>query len=93
MSSSNNDNSLVTNLPEATINLNQTTIQHYMTRQNTVINHEGYIDNVKMKWNTRLLALNPNEYCLSDTQKMYMLIQNCKRLDIDICFMNEVNTK
>ena len=40
-----------------------------MNRQNTDINHEGYIDSIKIQWNTRLLVLNLNRCRPSDNQK------------------------
>ena len=46
-----------------------------------------------MNCNTRLLALNLNGCRLSDSEKIYMLIQSCKQLEIDMYFICEENTK
>ena len=53
------------NLPEATIKLNQVQIQYFMNRQNLEIVHLGYIDETKMPY-TRLLLLNPRGFKPSD---------------------------
>ena len=81
------------NLPDYNILLNRTSIQYFMNHQSLYIYHRGYIDNIKMKTNTRILLLNSYRYRPSNNEKINMLIPSCQKYQIDMYLLNEVNTK
>ena len=64
-----------------------------MNRKDLEIRNEGYLDCKKAMKNTRILVLNPNRCRSSDSEKITIIINSCKRQQIDICCLAEVNTK
>ena len=81
------------NMPEYAINVQTVTIDNYMRKRNNKIMHKRYIDNVKAPYNIRILALNLNRCVPKDDSKIQMLINGCKKHNIDIILLNEMNTK
>ena len=70
----------------------QTTIEDYST-QETSIQHRGYIDPIKSTSNTRLLILNPRGLNPWSNYKTEMLIESCKKLQIDGLLLSETQVK
>ena len=67
-------------------------MQRYLQRENNIAN-EGYIDNIKMPKNIRILVLNPNGFDLWNDYKMNLFQDAIERLNIDIMMLNEINLK
>ena len=80
--------------PEEIRNTNnhQTRINQYANQRNAII-HPGYIDNVKMSKNTRILSINPNGINPWDDIQNNMINQSFQQKQIDIALFNETNIK
>jgi len=87
------NNSNMNMLEYATNQAQIVTIDNYMMKWNNEVKHKGYIDNVKVIYNIRILALNPNRCIPKDDSKIQMLINRYKKYDIDIMLLNKMNTK
>jgi len=70
----------------------QTRINQYINQSNNII-HQGYIDNVKMSENTRILSINPNGINPWDDIQNNMINQSFQQKQIDIALFNETNMK
>ena len=49
-------------------------MNYYINERNNII-HKGYINNIKISKNTRILSLNPNEINLWDNVQVYIILQ------------------
>jgi len=78
--------------PENSRQEHQTEITQYIERDNQ-IKHEGYIDEIKLSENTRILSLNPNGINPWDDIQSNMLTDALQRYQIDIAMLNETNIK
>ena len=85
-----NYNRVRTLMPERNRQRNQ--MQQYLQRDNNIRN-EGYIDEIKMPENIRILVLNPNRLDPWNDYKMYLFKDSIERHNIDIIMLNEINIK
>ena len=74
------------------IRMRNPTVREYF-QSNDNIRYEGYIDNMKLNGNIRILSLNPHGCKPKDTSKMTDLKNAIQKYDIDVIMMNETNTK
>jgi len=58
-----------------------------------VIKYPGYIDKIKTSRTIRILSMNPKGCNPNNEEKIEMLIESIKRLQLDVVLLNEVNTK
>ena len=68
-------------------------IRDYFEENKYVIENEGYIDEVKMNGNIRILAMNIYGCKLSNRVKLDMIKTSLEKYQIDIALFNETNTK
>ena len=69
-------------------------LQDYFPQQNeNVIKYSGYIDEIKTSEIIRILLMNPKGCNPNNEEKIEILIESIKRLQLDVVLLNEVNTK
>ena len=68
-------------------------IMMYLENPERNIRNKGYIDTVKVPFNTRVLSINICGFKLSNNEKIQMMINAYERLSIDIILLNKKNTK
>ena len=62
-------------------------MQQYLQRDNNIRN-KGYIDEIKMPENIRILVLNPNGLDPWNNYKMYLFKDSIERHNVDIMMLN-----
>ena len=74
--------------------INETpTIRQYFNEESNDSNNSGYIENMKVSRNVRILLLNPHRCRPHDNDKMHIIKQSIVKYQIDIVMLNETNTK
>lgn len=74
------------------IRLGNLTIREYFQIEDEM-QYEGCIDEMKLKENIRILALNPHGCNPNDNVKMNHLKKAIEKHQLDIAMLNETNTK
>ena len=71
----------------------QQSIMMYLQNPTKNIRNKGYIDTVKVPFNTRILLINTGRFKPSNEEKIQIMIEVYERLSINILLLNETNTK
>ena len=58
-----------------------------------IIQHKGYVDNIKINENIRVLSINPRGINPWNNYRMEMLLESCKKYQIDILLLCETQVK
>ena len=66
---------------------------YFESNDRVPIKHSRYIDEQKQSDITRLLIINPHEFCLLYDKKINMLKQKYHQIQIDGVIMSKTNTK
>ena len=80
------------NQPESSRSV-QMTMNNYTTKTIPPIQHSGYVDQTKASENIRILSLNPRGVNPWNNYRMEMLIESCKKYQIDILLLCETQVK
>lgn len=71
----------------------QPTIRNYFQTNDTSIQHQGYIDEIKSVENIRILTLNPKGINPWNNYKIESFLTSCDKYQIDIALMQETQVK
>ena len=76
-------------------NTSQININYYIKQriQQRIIRNKGYLNETKKSKNTRILILNLNRLRCSDSNKIQMIIEKLKEMQIDSYLLTETNIK
>ena len=80
------------NQPESNRSI-QTSMNNFTTRIIPPIQHKGYVDQNKLLENIRILSLNPRGINPWNNYRMEMLIESCKKYQIDVLLLCETQVK
>ena len=62
-------------------------------QENIAIMNAGTMPNSKQNTNIRVLSLNVKEFNTTNKEKLYHLITECQKREIDMALLNKMNTK
>jgi len=71
----------------------QPKIRNYFQTNDTSIQHQGYIDEIKSVENIRILTLNPKGINPWNNYKIESFLTSCDKYQIDIALMQETQVK
>ena len=71
----------------------QTSMNNFTTFFPPIIQHKGYVDNIKINENIRVLSINPRGINLWNNYRMEMLLESCKKYQINVLLLCETQVK
>ena len=71
----------------------QLMMNEYTQQNSNQIKWKGYVDEIKSPENIRILTLNPKGINPQDDYKIEILIEACKKYQVDIMLLNETQVK